>query len=120
LFIDEMRLKQILLNFLTNALKFTESGSITLKIEEFDQTMKFSVIDTGKGIPQNDKSKIFQPFNQINKEDASRHSGIGLGLYLCKMLSTCMNGKIGFESEFKKGSTFWVEFQKKVLKESDV
>lgn len=112
LFVDSFRLKQILLNYLTNSIKFTEKGSITIKIIEFENYVKFMVIDTGKGIISSSKSKIFQPFNQINKEDSIRHNGIGLGLYLCKMLASCMKGKVGFESEYKIGSTFCVELPK--------
>lgn len=115
LYFDVYRMKQILLNFLTNAVKYTAVGEITLGIEGGDNSFKFSVRDTGRGIHDEAKSKIFQPFNQTNPEDASRYGGIGLGLYLCKMLAERMDGTIGFESAFGKGSTFWVEFPKNII-----
>ena len=115
LFFDEYRMKQILLNFLTNSIKYTMSGEIILKIEKTDVGFQFSITDTGRGIHDEAKSSIFQPFNQSNPEDASRYGGIGLGLYLCKMLTERMNGKIGFESTFGQGSTFWVEFPEKLI-----
>ena len=112
IFIDPYRLKQILLNYLTNAIKFTDDGSITVKVDEFKDKIRFSVIDTGRGISDDTKNKIFQPFNQIRVDDSTRYGGIGLGLYLCKMLTECMDGTTGFISEFEKGSTFWSEFPK--------
>lgn len=112
LFFDTYRMKQILLNFLTNSIKYTTDGEIILIIEENMDSFRFSVRDTGRGIHEEAKSKIFQPFNQTSPEDASRYGGIGLGLYLCKMLTGIMNGTIGFESTFGHGSIFWVEFAK--------
>jgi signal transduction histidine kinase len=110
--IDKNRLSQLLLNFLSNSIKFTTNGSITLRIyKTADDTIRFDTIDTGRGIPDDAKGRIFSPFQQSVKEDTSRYGGIGLGLYLCKMLATCMGGEIGFESEFGKGSTFWVQFK---------
>lgn len=113
--IDPYRLKQILLNYLTNAVKYTDEGTITILIRQESNTTRFSVIDTGRGIRAENKYKIFQPFNQISSEDATRYGGIGLGLYLCNMLASRMNGTVGFTSEFSKGSTFWVEFPNEVL-----
>ncbi|XWV25126.1 histidine kinase [Tupanvirus deep ocean] len=116
LYFDIYRMKQILLNFLTNAVKYTLKGSITIKIEELNGNYRFSVTDTGRGIKDEAKFRIFQPFNQTNPEDASRYGGIGLGLYLCKMLTERMGGKIGFESTYGVGSTFWVDFPVKIIK----
>ena len=115
LYFDAYRMKQILLNFLTNAIKYTIKGEIILLIEEKENSYKFSINDTGRGIPDEAKNKIFQPFNQTNPDDASRYGGIGLGLYLCKMLTELMQGTIGFESTFGKGSCFWVEFPKHII-----
>jgi signal transduction histidine kinase len=107
---DKNRLIQILLNFLYNAIKFTINGSITLRITEIKcYGIRFEVHDTGRGIPDNAKHKIFQRFQQTETGDASRYGGIGLGLYLCKMLTNLLNGKIGFESKENVGSTFWIE-----------
>ncbi|XWV26388.1 histidine kinase [Tupanvirus soda lake] len=116
LYFDIYRMKQILLNFLTNAVKYTIKGKIIIKIEELNGNYRFSVTDTGRGIKDDAKSRIFQPFNQTNPEDSSRYGGIGLGLYLCKMLTERMGGKIGFESTFEVGSTFWVDFPLNIIK----
>ena len=115
LFFDEYRMKQILLNFLTNAVKYTSKGKIILKMKKTNDGFRFSITDTGRGIPEEAKIRIFQPFNQSNPEDASRYGGIGLGLYLCKMLAERMGGEIGFESLLDKGSTFWVEFSQNLI-----
>lgn len=106
---DYNRLLQLLLNFLTNAIKFTDSGTISLKLKKLlDDKIKISVSDTGRGISSHDFKNIFQPFDQANITDSLRHGGIGLGLYLCKMIITQLNGSIGFESELGKGSVFWI------------
>lgn len=116
IFIDETKLSQILINFIINALKFTESGSVILNIALQNNKIKFEVVDTGRGIPDDKKNKIFKPFSQTEKRDASmRYGGIGLGLYLCKMLTNNMGGEIGFKSEYNLGSTFWVSFDTKIL-----
>lgn len=115
IFIDPYRLKQIMLNYLTNAIKYTDDGNITIRIEKIHNILRFSITDTGRGIKDEAKHRIFQPFNQINPEDASRYGGIGLGLYLCQMLATCMGGSVDFESEYGVGSTFWVEFPEEKL-----
>ena len=104
IWIDVDRLKQVLINFLFNAIKFTESGSITLQIKEENNRIIFSVTDTGRGIKDKNKNKIFKRFQQIKISDSTRYGGIGLGLYLCKMLADCMDGEVGFESEYKKGN----------------
>lgn len=119
LYFDAYRMKQILLNFLTNAIKFTIKGEIILMIEEKEESFKFSISDTGRGITDEAKSKIFQPFNQTKADDASRYGGIGLGLYLCKMLTEIMKGSIGFESTLGIGSCFWVEFPKDIINPQD-
>ena len=109
IYTDEHRLLQILLNFITNAFKFTENGSIELVIENVDNNIKFSVIDTGIGIDTKYYKHIFQPYEQTDVINSLRHGGFGLGLYLCKELITQLNGKIGFESTLGKGSIFWIE-----------
>ena len=103
---DEDRLRQVVLNLLINASKFTpEGGKITLKANERDSTMVVEVEDTGPGIAEEEQQRLFQPYHrQIN--DRERLSGLGLGLALCKYLVELQGGKIWVESQVGKGSTF--------------
>jgi signal transduction histidine kinase len=104
---DEYRIKQVIINYLSNAFKFTFRGSITLLVERIDNELKFSVIDTGIGITEDNKQKIFKPFIQTSAEHSSRYGGIGLGLYLNQLIVRNLKGSIGFESDLGYGSTFW-------------
>lgn len=104
---DIYRIQQILLNFLTNSLKFTSKGYVHLKVEDDEDFVKFSVVDTGRGIPKDKMNGLFNPFIQTSSNDASRYGGIGLGLYLCKMLTNLLKGTIGCTSVLGDGSTFW-------------
>ena len=116
---DDVRLRQILVNLLSNAVKFTPSGSVTLKVMTTSDFLFFQVQDTGVGIKDDDLSQIFEPFQQ---SDATRNralQGTGLGLSICKNLAELMNGSIGVESEYGRGSTFTVRIPK-ILGESDV
>jgi signal transduction histidine kinase len=113
-YFDEQRLLQILLNFLTNSLKFTDSGRIILLLESPTQnTIKISVIDTGRGIPEKDFKNIFKPFEQNDIEDSLRQGGLGIGLQLCKLIIDQTGDKIGFSSDVGDGSTFWISFENK-------
>jgi len=110
---DRNRLIQLCLNLLTNAIKYTHEGSIDLIIEEYDLLyLKFKVIDTGIGISEEKKLRIFKPFEQVQDNNNSRYGGIGLGLYLCKLIISNIDGEIGFESEAGKGSIFWFKIKK--------
>jgi len=103
---DEERLRQVILNLLINASKFTpEGGKITLKAKEKDGALVVEVQDTGRGISEEEQQRLFQPYHrQIN--DRERLSGLGLGLALCKYLVELHGGKIWVESQVGKGSTF--------------
>ncbi|MBF0229777.1 MAG: response regulator [Desulfamplus sp.] len=116
---DPGRLRQIMNNLTGNAIKFTESGTVTIKISLEDETdtharIKFSIDDTGIGIPQDKIANLFQPFHQADASTTRQFGGTGLGLSICKMLVELMNGKIGVESDELIGSTFWfiIELEK--------
>jgi len=109
---DPIRLKQVLLNLVTNAIKFTEQGEIliTCSIEESSNDLiqcRFSVADTGIGISEDQKDKLFQSFSQVDASITRRFGGTGLGLIISKRLVEMMKGSIQMESEAGKGSTFW-------------
>jgi two-component system aerobic respiration control sensor histidine kinase ArcB len=103
---DEERLRQVVLNLLINASKFTpEGGKITLKANKNERAVIVEIEDTGPGIPEEEQKRLFQPYHrQIG--DRERLSGLGLGLALCKYLVELQNGKIWVQSEAGKGSTF--------------
>lgn len=99
----EDRLSQLIINFVTNAIKFTSQGSIRFGYERQNNELYFYVTDTGCGIPQDKLDSIFGRFVKLN----SFAQGTGLGLSICRTLINHMGGKIGVESEEGKGSTFW-------------
>lgn len=109
---DELRLRQILINLLNNAIKFTDSGSVTLKVfaysydKEFDNIC-FEVIDTGIGIPLEKQDTIFKSFSQVDGSVTRKYGGTGLGTTIAKELIQLMGGNIELESEVGKGSRFW-------------
>lgn len=109
---DPSRLKQVLNNLISNAIKFTSSGQITLKVERVDDTLdpcslRFEVVDTGIGLSPETSQKLFQPFVQGDSSTSRRFGGTGLGLSISKYLVERMGGEIGVESEEGKGSRFW-------------
>jgi PAS domain S-box-containing protein len=111
---DPTRLRQIAMNLLSNALKFTERGEVELSIvllSENEQAVHFQlrVRDTGIGIPASRQSAIFESFTQADGSTTRRYGGTGLGLTITRQLAELMGGKIGLESEEGKGSLFWVE-----------
>ena len=112
---DKLRIEQVLMNLLNNAMKFTENGQITIGVFIPDKskpdTIKISVSDTGPGISKDDQNKLFNKFQQI--ENTLSPGGSGLGLYICKHLISYMGGEIGVESKPDKGSTFWFTFDSK-------
>jgi len=105
---DAMRIRQILINLVGNAIKFTEHGQITLRIAERDEMVRFEIVDTGTGIDAEKIGQLFQPFQQAEASTAQRFGGTGLGLSICKTLCDLMGGSIGVKSVFGLGSTFWV------------
>jgi predicted ATPase/signal transduction histidine kinase len=109
---DVVRFKQILLNLLSNACKFTESGFVTLRVrrirEDARDWLHFEAIDTGIGLTQEQMSKLFQDFSQADGSTTRKYGGTGLGLAICRRLCEMMGGSIDVESEPGKGSTFTV------------
>jgi two-component system, sensor histidine kinase len=109
---DPYRLNQILTNLLNNAIKFTEKGSVNLKIELLENKNKtvkliFRVIDTGIGISEEGQKKLFKEFSQTESSTTRKYGGTGLGLAICRNLTSLMQGEIGVESTPGKGSEFW-------------
>ena len=109
---DPGRLRQIFMNLTGNAIKFTSSGEIVVKISSVqetpqDVTIKVDIHDTGEGIPPDILPKLFQPFSQADSSTTRRYGGTGLGLAICKQLVQQMNGEIGVENRLEGGSTFW-------------
>jgi len=110
---DSVRIGQILMNLLGNAIKYTNSGEIVLHVtlEEktaSDVTIRIEISDTGIGIPDSQKHMLFEPFSQLNDNMLKKTIGTGLGLTISKRISQMMGGDIHFESIYTKGSTFWV------------
>ncbi len=109
---DPGRIRQILNNLIGNALKFTTSGSVEIRVFDLASAqgrakMRFEIVDTGTGIPENARAKMFQAFSQADSTISRRYGGTGLGLSICKRLVELMNGELGLESKEGKGSTFW-------------
>ena len=126
LFGDEVRLKQILVNLLNNAVKYTQEGSVTLRIEkEADKggdeiVLLFSVIDTGMGIKQDVIPYLFDAFARMDEERNAKIEGTGLGLSIVKQLVELMDGKITVNSTYTEGSTFIVSLKQKVTRREPV
>ncbi|MFT3929112.1 MAG: response regulator [Spongiibacteraceae bacterium] len=106
---DPTRIRQILINFLSNAIKFTDSGEITLRIERHHESVRLAVVDTGPGIAPEIQSRLFESFMQADVSVARRHGGTGLGLSITAQLAELMGGSVGVDSRIGRGSTFWVD-----------
>lgn len=109
---DRTKLKEVLLNLVGNALKFTEEGSVVLRVEteaERRRPVRLEVSDTGIGIPENCLESIFEPFHQADRTIKSKYGGSGLGLSICRSFCALMGYKLGVRSRLGEGSTFTIE-----------
>jgi len=115
---DPGRLKQVVINFVNNAIKFTESGSVEIRVIPVEASgdtdpsragVRCEVRDTGIGIPEDRKDRLFQSFSQVDASTTRKYGGTGLGLAISKRLIEAMGGRVGVESEQGVGSTFWFE-----------
>jgi CheY-like chemotaxis protein len=107
---DLLRTRQILNNFLGNALKFTSMGEVRLRAHRLDvERVRFEVHDTGPGIDEATQARLFRPFTQADESTTRRYGGSGLGLSICRELATLMGGEVGVHSRLGEGSCFWAE-----------
>lgn len=109
---DEGRVVQVLINLLSNSLKFSKSGTtITIDIIQSPDYLEFRASDQGRGIASEQQKAVFERYKQTEKADETEKGGSGLGLYICKMIVEAHKGTIGVESEVGKGSTFWFRLE---------
>ncbi len=119
---DPGRIRQVLSNIVSNAIKFTDHGEILIRVSRITQgtnhcMLRFSVRDTGIGITQAQKTEIFNTFTQTDESTTRAHGGTGIGLAISKQLVTMMHGEIGVDSEFRAGSEFWFTIRVQVTKQ---
>lgn len=122
---DPTRIRQILVNYGSNAVKFTKSGSVFFSVTKMNidsdrDLIKFSVTDTGPGIPEEKQSTIFNSFAQADSSTTRKFGGTGLGLAICQQLAELMDSEVGVESEVGEGSTFWVSIPLEKAEEKDI
>ncbi len=107
--VDPDRIQEVIGNILSNAVKYTDSGSVVVKLSQPNKGyVRCEIADTGIGISKEEQSKLFQKFQRV-ESNVGKTTGTGLGLYICKLLVERFGGKIGIESEPGKGSNFWFE-----------
>lgn len=107
--VDNDHLREVIANLIDNAIKYTPKGDVTIDIGGDSDHVVVSVADSGLGIPKEDQPHLFQKFYRVDNTDTREIGGTGLGLYLCRRLVETMNGRIWVESEYKRGSVFYVE-----------
>jgi PAS domain S-box-containing protein len=107
--VDNDHLREVIANLIENAIKYTPKGDVVIDVGGDSEHVLISVADSGIGIPREDQGHLFQKFYRVDNSDTREIGGTGLGLYLCRRLTEAMNGRIWVESEYKQGSTFYVE-----------
>lgn len=107
--LDPGRLRQILLNLVGNAVKFTDEGGVTVRLAWARDRVRIEVVDTGIGISAKSQDLLFRKFSQVDGSSTRRHGGTGLGLAICRGLAEAMGGTTGVSSSEGQGSTFWIE-----------
>jgi len=121
---DPRRLRQVLVNLIGNALKFTDAGRVVLRLAPragaAGPRLRFEIRDSGIGISEEQMTRLFQPFAQADASTARKYGGTGLGLSICKHLVELLDGEIGAESRPGEGSTFWVELPAQPLERKPV
>jgi signal transduction histidine kinase len=120
LVVDRQRLHQILLNFLSNAAKFTEAGTVELGAARAGDAVRFWVRDSGCGIKSEDLDRLFQPFGQLEDARTKAHAGTGLGLVISQSLARLLGGRIAVESSRGEGSRFTLHLTTGTLPEENV
>jgi CheY-like chemotaxis protein len=117
---DSTRIYQVFVNLLNNALKFTEEGSVKFGFKQKESEIEFYVKDTGIGIEEEDKDKVFKYFHKINPETKIEHGGLGIGLTISKHIVELMGGEMYLESEYGKGTTFYFSLPKEQHLANDI
>jgi signal transduction histidine kinase len=107
--VDNDHLREIVANLVENAIKYTPSGDVVIDVTGDNDHIVISVADSGIGIPKEDQGHLFQKFYRVDNSATREIGGTGLGLYLCRKLAEAMGGRIWLDSEFQKGSTFYLE-----------
>lgn len=118
---DSLRIKQVLINLVSNAIKFTDMGYVKVLMDYFEESsrLKVSVVDTGIGISEDRQKNIFNAFSQSDGSITRKYGGTGLGLTISKELIELMGGEIGLKSEINKGATFWFEIPVEIGKKPE-
>lgn len=107
---DQDKIRQVLINYVGNAIKFTDEGFVKITAKYKSGMLRLAVDDTGVGISESVVSQLFEPFVQGDYTSTKKYAGTGLGLSICKRVASIMGGSVGIESVLGKGSSFWIEF----------